>query len=536
VRVDLIRFGATSGATWSLGDVHSVTAPSPSACAGVLAAAARDTDAVLCWDAALGAPDPGLVRALLDAPAEVHHAGLALGTGGLPQVIDFVHPTWMLNADADPAIESSSWRMTWRACLVQSRVVQQLGDLDAAFATLDGAFLDLGYRWIRAGVFARHLPALVGTTRAVPIELPLHDELRFARRNFGAFWYRWAVGRGLVTGTWRADHLAADAVAAGSAAPLRRQPFQRSASPAPPVTRDARVTVLLPTIERYPYLRPLLDQLRQQTVRPAEIIVIDQTPVAARDTAIARDFADLPLKLLVLDEAGQCRSRNAGLRVATGDYVLFLDDDDEIQPTLIAEHLVSLARYRCDASCGVADELGAGPLPADFTFVRTSDVFPTGNSMIRRDLLRRTGLFDMAFDRMPRADADFGTRAYLAGAFLVLEPSIHVLHHRAPRGGLREHKARVHNYATSREALTVRHLPSPSEIYLAMRHQTPRRVRELLWQRAFGTLSGRGQPWRRLAKGVVGLGQLPDTVRAIRAAEARARAMLNEYPQIQTLA
>jgi glycosyltransferase involved in cell wall biosynthesis len=344
------------------------------------------------------------------------------------------------------------------------------------------------------------------------------------------------VGRGVATGVWSAAQVARAWSASNDAEPVASATFRHTFAPAEPVPADARVTVLIPTIERYPYLRPLLEQLRVQTHRPAEIVIIDQTPAAVRDSRLAQDFADLPIKLLVQEEPGQCRSRNAGLRASTGDFILFIDDDDEVQPTLIADHLAALARHRSDASCGVADEVDAGPLPKEFNLVRTSDTFPTNNAMVRRALLSRTGLFDMAYDRMPRADHDLGMRAYLSGAFMVLDPAIRVLHHHAPRGGLRTHKARVVTYAASREKLTVRHLPSPSEVYLAMRYHSPRRVREMLWQRALGTLSGRGSRWRRQAKRLIGAAQLPDTVRAIQDAEARARAMLRDFPQIEHMA
>ncbi len=118
---------------------------------------------------------------------------------------------------------------------------------------------------------------------------------------------------------------------------------------------------------------------------------------------------------------------------------------------------------------------------------------------------------------------------------MVLNPNISVLHHHAPRGGLRAHGARVITYASSRSRLLHRHLPSVSEIYLAKRYFTDRQVRESLWLRAFGTLSVRGSRWKKLAKGVLGLVLLPDTLRRIRSRYRQAEAMLGKYPQIPQL-
>src|SRR5690606_20606210 len=141
----------------------------------------------------------------------------------------------------------------------------------------------------------------------------------------------------------------------------------------------------------------------------------------------------------------------------------------------------------------------------------------------------------LAYNRGQRADGDLGMRIYLSGALMVLDPEISVFHHHAPRGGLRAHKARVITYASSRHKLTHRHLLSVSEIYLMRRYFTDRQVREALWVRAVGTLSGRGPRWKRLAKAGLGLVMLPDTLRQFMARYRQATEMLVAYPQIPVL-
>jgi hypothetical protein len=181
--------------------------------------------------------------------------------------------------------------------------------------------------------------------------------------------------------------------------------------------------------------------------------VLDQTAADRRAPSWPGSFPDLPLRYFALDRAGQCSSRNLGIRHARGDAILFLDDDDEVPPDLIERHLASMARFGCDVSSGVADEVGGGPLPESFRLVRSSDVFPTNNSLARIARSRGSGLFDLAYERGARADGDLGMRLYLSGAFMVLNPEISVLHHHAPSGGLRTHRARVVTRASSRARL-----------------------------------------------------------------------------------
>ena len=118
---------------------------------------------------------------------------------------------------------------------------------------------------------------------------------------------------------------------------------------------------------------------------------------------------------------------------------------------------------------------------------------------------------------------------------MVLDPAIRVLHHHAPSGGLRKHKARVVTYARSRTSVWARHLPEATELYLRMRYFTPRQVRESLIQSVLGTFAVRGPWWKRAAKIAAGLVLLPDTIWHIRRRANTARRMLAQYPAIEQL-
>jgi GT2 family glycosyltransferase len=379
------------------------------------------------------------------------------------------------------------------------------------------------------------VPSLVkGTTSAAASRLTLPDQFRFARLRFGAKWTVWAALRAALTGFARFEDLA-DALLAsrGVVPPLTGDPYVRptAASRQP----CAAVTVLIPTLDRYDYLRKILAQLRTQTVRASEVIVVDQTPLDRRDPKIAEDFVDLPLHVMTLDQAGQCTSRNAGLARARGDAILFVDDDDEVAPDLIQRHLEHLSRSGSDVSSGVAHEPASGALPPAFRLGRAADVFPTNNTLARRTALERSGLFDLAYDHGARADGDLGMRVYLSGAVMMLDPAISVLHHHAPRGGLRAHGARVVTYASSRRRLAQRHLPEVTELYRSLRYFSEAQVREAVVQSALGTLSSHGGIAQRVAKMLVGLVMMPDTLWRIHKRLGTARAMLAKYPQIPVL-
>jgi len=162
-------------------------------------------------------------------------------------------------------------------------------------------------------------------------------------------------------------------------------------------------------------------------------------------------------------------------------------------------------------------------------------VFPTNNTMILRKVLYNSGLFDLAYDHGQRADHDLGMRIYLAGEKMVLNPGIKVIHHHAPSGGLREHKARVITYASSRQSYIKRHLSSTSDFYLAMRYFSKPQVSELFWLSLLGSFSRKGGIAKKVLKSVISLFLLPHTTYMLASNKILAEKMLEHYPQIPKL-
>jgi len=280
-------------------------------------------------------------------------------------------------------------------------------------------------------------------------------------------------------------------------------------------SQSRSVSVILPTIDRYAYLVPLLHQLASQSVLPSEVIVVDQTPREVRRDDLDQVAPGLNVMVIEQDVPGQSSARNSAIRVATGEFLLFIDDDDEIGPTLIADHLKYLPDG-VDGSCGSVDDATAGPPPPGFRHRRAQDLFPTNNSMLRASALEMSGLFDVGFDGLPQEDHDLGMRLTLSGALLIYNPDVMVFHHHAPRGGLRVHKVRSVTRASSQRSVTQRNLPSVSSLALGYRYHSSRQVHESKLLRLMSGLFGEGPLSKRLIRMIVQLVLLPDTVRSMR--------------------
>jgi glycosyltransferase involved in cell wall biosynthesis len=98
------------------------------------------------------------------------------------------------------------------------------------------------------------------------------------------------------------------------------------------------------TKDRPRELARLLASLVSQTVRPDEVLVVDNGSGPDVAAAAVAFEASLPLRLVVEPEPGIPAARNRGIREARGDLVLFTDDDCEADPRWVERLVRPFAR------------------------------------------------------------------------------------------------------------------------------------------------------------------------------------------------
>ena len=475
-RIDLLQW-ADVLSPWQHGDVVRLDASWRTASAQLDRWATSSTaDYGVLWRAA-EAPSFAVLRALVATGLDVAHAGLSKGLDKMLPDLRMVVTDWsMINAPAHTA--SSSWRVGLDACLLRRSVWPQLGGLDAAYQTSTGAGLDWGRRCLAAGVLIEHRPELVGG-RAEPVaEAATADDLyTYLLRHYGRKWARYvAVRRGLRTGIQERRLLqAAIERVSATPAPATQHAWRRPQS-ADAAVRAADVSVIIPTLGRYPYLPGALDSLRRQTVRPREVVVVDQNHPEDRQPAVYEGYDDLNLRVIWQDERGQSLARNTALADVKGHYVFMFDDDSIAHDDLIEQHLRAVLDGRFDVSTGVAFPPPPTPyeLPPAFEKPRIAQTFDSGNSLMRTALAYEMGGFDRNFDLGPGTDVDLGTRMYLAGKRIAHTPSAVRIHFKAPTGGLRVHGAKKYNT----DASLLAPFPPPTQSYYATRYLDGRQTFE----------------------------------------------------------
>ena len=109
---------------------------------------------------------------------------------------------------------------------------------------------------------------------------------------------------------------------------------------------EVKISVIVPVYKTEPYLRKCLDSILGQTYRNLEIILVDD---GSPDNcgAICDEYAagDARIRVIHQENGGVAAARNAGLDLATGDYIGWVDSDDWIEPEMF-EVMLSTAMSR----------------------------------------------------------------------------------------------------------------------------------------------------------------------------------------------
>lgn len=126
-----------------------------------------------------------------------------------------------------------------------------------------------------------------------------------------------------------------------------------------------KVSVIMLTYNREALIGRAIESVLAQTMKEFEYIIVDNGSTD-RSGEIAEEYAgkDARIRVLHIPKSNIGTGRNAGLDVAQGEYVTFLDDDDTAEPDML-EFLYGLAKEAAaDISvCGSTKEVDGVFLP-----------------------------------------------------------------------------------------------------------------------------------------------------------------------------
>ena len=100
-----------------------------------------------------------------------------------------------------------------------------------------------------------------------------------------------------------------------------------------------KFSVVIPAYNAEKYIIRLLDSLRAAKSEPLEIVIIDDGSTDNTANIVEeyrRNHQELDVILHRQSNKGVSSARNVGIGIAHGDYIWFVDADDEINPSCVS--------------------------------------------------------------------------------------------------------------------------------------------------------------------------------------------------------
>lgn len=170
----------------------------------------------------------------------------------------------------------------------------------------------------------------------------------------------------------------------------------------------SRVSVIIPAYDHAQFIGAAIDSVLAQTYRNYEIIVVNDGSPDDTEEVLRPYLERGQIRYFWQENQGAAAARNLGIKMAEGELLAFLDDDDQWLPDKLEWQVPCLEESDALMAVGTSLLQGASDMPCGSVRRQTYDVLTLadffkgnpvgspGQALIRKSDLVRAGGFDVA--------------------------------------------------------------------------------------------------------------------------------------------
>lgn len=447
----------------------------------------------------LGEPNLGLLEKLSIGYGDIWHSSFEQGYKNAFQ--DLVYQTsvffWYLS-DFDNLDECVSWRLNPYLFAVRKSAWDAMGGFDDDFQGDTTKAFDFAHNALRYhGITPLYVKGLYSSTEKNAVSISIYDRYLFFRKNFKKIdhslfmLYRKGLLNPVEWYYFIKVHIK------HNYRPLKL-PFKPRVLN--PIEGNPTVSYIIPTMFRQEFTLNLLEDLKNQSYLPAQVVVVDATPVDKRDETLYNPL-NYPFELIVKWQTtkGSCRARNEAIELCTSDYIIFGDDDVRFHNDFIENHIRFLQTYQVGACNGL--DIQAANMNQNLDDLRdklnqlgdkrwkagASSNFSNANSCVKKEFVDVLEGNDINYDGGYGEDTDFGISLTKIGVPVLHNPYSANLHLKPPQGGYRFWGTQSKVIGKKRKAQPweldcpvkwIVPVPSPTKMYQFYKYSTPEQLIE----------------------------------------------------------
>ncbi len=461
-----------------------------------------------------GSPDFEKLEELAIGLGDLWHSSFEQGyKNAFSDIVYFSAVFFWYGNDFDNLENCVSWRVNPNAFAIRKKVWETLDGFDKDFTNKTLAALDFGYNLLKnSGGIPLYVKGLYTETENTVDKISVLDRHIFYRKNYKA---EHGIYMCLRKGFYKINEWIAFYNAFKNFKTRKDYPVI-TPRPIKPIEGNPTVSYVLPTMLRQEFTLTLLNDLKNQTYLPTQVVVVDATPEGKRNLDLYNP-ENYPFEVIFQWQTtkGSCRARNEAIELCTGEYIIFGDDDVRFHSDFIENHIRFLQTNNAAACNGL--DLMADHLKQDLTDLTkkleklgtkrwkagATNNFSNANSCVKREFVQILGGNDINYDGGYGEDGDFGISLTKIGVMVLFNPFSANLHLKPPVGGYRfwgsqakitGKKRKTQPWELDTPVKWVRPVPSPTVMYQLYKQFSAQQRKEYKYKYFF-KLFTKGPKW-----------------------------------------